>query len=132
MAVRRNPGLIPENFVAVSPHIAMLQVSLEGEKRKVITCYAPPQVSQWQDFFLTLRTLLVPGNTIVMGDLNTVRTEMDRTSGKIDPTTASLNSLCIDFNLRESPGSAFFTYQHPTMNQQSRIDYILGLTEFMQ
>ncbi len=116
MAVRRNPGLIPENFVAVSPHIAMLQVSLEGEKRKVITCYAPPQVSQWQDFFLTLRTLLVPGNTIVMGDLNTVRTEMDRTSGKIDPTTAGLNLLCIDFNLRELPGSAFFTYQHSTMN----------------
>ncbi len=66
-----------------------------------------------------------------MGDLNSVRTPKDRTSGQVDPTTDLLNNLCEQLSLTEPHGSNFYTYQHPSLQCRSRIDYIMGPLAFM-
>ena len=74
---------------------------------------------------------MIQGSTIIMGDLNTVRTQLDLTSRKLDTTSSVWNSICSDFDLQEPQGSNFYTYQHPTLPRQSHIDYVVGPKSFM-
>ena len=66
-----------------------------------------------------------------MGDLNTVQMSNDQISGRTDATSKIWNSLCCDESLHEPKGANFYTYQHPTLPRQSRIDYITGPKNFM-
>ncbi len=70
--------------------------------------------------------MVIPGLTMVMGDLNTARTDSDRVSGRLDPTSVFLNELCETNAWFEPQGTNFFMYKHLTLDRQSHIDYILG------
>ena len=63
---------------------------------------------------------------MVMGDLNTARTDSDRVLGRLDPTSIFLNELCKTNAWFEPQVANFFTYKHPTLDRQSHIDYVLG------
>ncbi len=63
---------------------------------------------------------------MVMGDLNTARSDSDRVSSRLDPTSILLNELCKTNTWFEPQGANFFMYKHPTLNRQSHINYVLG------
>ena len=124
--VHRNTGLHVTKFQPVSPHLRILDFKFQNWDLRLLACYALSANHECVDFFHELSSLVIPGLTVVMGDLNTVRTGSDRVLGRLDPTSAYLNGLCETNAWFEPQGANFFMYKHPTLDRQSHIDYKLG------
>ncbi len=124
--VCRNAGFTVKSFIPVSLHLGVLDISHLKNDLHFIVCYAPSQGRERGTFFSLVRENIIQGSTIVMGDLNTVRTQHDHTSRKLDTMSVMWNNICSDFDLQEPQGSNFYTYQYPTLPRQSCINYVIG------
>ncbi len=131
LAVKRNAGISVIKFSPVSPYLRVLDILVIEQPYHMLACYAPMQPKERKTFFQLLTAQMIQDSTIVMGDLNSVRSPQDRTSRQVDPTTDLLNDMCEQFSLTEVYGSNFYTYQHPSLQCRSRIDYIMGPLAFL-
>ncbi len=109
----------------IQGHALCLDISSKLDEFHVIAVYAPPDGNQCESFFDTIATWILPGQTYVLGDFNSVTDPTDRVSGKLDVTSSLLYDLLSSNELLEPPGGHTFTYQHPSVaNRKSRIDRI--------
>ncbi len=106
----RNAGFVVKSFVPVSLHLGVLDISYLDNDLCFLACYTPPQGAERGAFFSLVRENMIQGSTVVMGDLNTVRTPLDHTSRKLGTTSGVWNSICSHFDLQEPQGSNFYTY----------------------
>ncbi len=76
---------------------------------------------------------IVPSNTYLIGDFNSVTASEDHLSGHLDQTSHMLKMLLEQWDLLEPPFGPSFTYQHPSIPEwKSRIDRLYvstGLTQ---
>ncbi len=82
----------------------------------VVCIYAPPVASAHKEFFSALHSV-VKGNTILIGDFNSVVESIDCLSNNQDATSMDLGLLLEIFDFYEPPGSyhSTFTYHHPSI-----------------
>ena len=92
----------------------------------VVCIYALLAASAHKDFFSALHSV-VRGNTILIGDFNSIVDSTDCLSNNRDATSADLGLLLEIFDFYEPPGShhSTFTYHHPSIAlRKSQIDRV--------
>ena len=119
----------------------MIKGSIQEEDIKIINIYAP-NIGAPQYIRQLLRAIKeeVDSNTIIVGDINTSLTPMDRSSKmKINKETEALNDTIdqidlIDISRTFYPKTADYTFFSSVHGTFSRIDHMLGhkpsLSEF--
>ncbi len=125
VAVKRNLGFTVLKTQNIQGYALCLDFNSQSEGFRVIAIYAPPDRHQCQSFFDTIATWILPGQTYILGDFNSVTDPVDRVSGKLDVTSSLLYDLLTSNELLEPPSRRTFTYQHPSAaNRKSRINRI--------
>ena len=111
----------------------MIKGSIQKEDITIINIYAPNiGAPQYVRQMLTSMKEEINNNTIIMGDLNTPLTPMDRsTKQKINKETQTLNDTIDQLDLIDiyrifHPQTMNFTFFSSTHGTFSRIDHILG------
>ena len=114
-------------------HYIMIKGSIQEEDITIINIYAPNiGAQQYVKQMLTSMKGEINNNTIIVGDFNTPRTPMDRsTKQKIKKETQTLNNTMdqldlIDIYRTFHPKTINFTFFSSVHGTLSRIDHILG------
>ncbi len=109
----------------IDGHAICLDIQGETKDFRVISVYAPNDIKQRKSFFQQIQDWILPGQTYILGDFNSVTDIVDRKSGVLDATSGQLAQMCKLHDLVEPLGAQVFTYQHPTINaRKSCIDRI--------
>ena len=114
-------------------HYIMIKGSIQEEAITIINIYAPNiRAPQYIRQMLTSMKEEINGNTIIVGDINTPLTPMDRsTKQKINKETETLNDTMDQLDLTDiyrifHPKMMNFTFFASAHGTFSRIDHILG------
>ena len=114
-------------------HYIMIKGSIQEEDITIINIYAPNIAAlQYVRQMLTTMKGEINNNTIIVGDINTPLTPMDRsTKQKINKETQTLNDTMdqlelIDIYRTFHPKTINFTFFSSAHGPFSRIDHILG------
>ena len=114
-------------------HYIMIKGSIQEEAITIINIYAPNiRAPQYIRQMLTSMKEEINGNTIIVGDINTPLTPMDRsTKQKINKETETLNDTMDQLDLTDiyrifHPRMMNFTFFASAHGTFSRIDHILG------
>ena len=116
-------------------HYIMIKESIHEKDITIVNIYAPNiSTPQYIRHMLTAKKGKINSNTIIVGDINTPLSPMDKSSKmKINKETQALNDTLNNMNLTDiyiyrtchpkTTENTFFTSAHGTF---SRIDFILG------
>lgn len=116
--------------------MVLINISINDLVITIANIYAPNNVNERNQFFKRMsrwvhRHSNNNENLIIMGDFNTVTSEIDRSSRKIDSTCKSFKDVKSYLNLDDkwrdlNPDKIEYTWFNPgNLLQGSRIDYIL-------
>ena len=111
----------------------MIKGSIQEEDITIINIYAPNRgAPQYVRQMLTSMKEEINGNTVIVGDINTPLTPMDRsTKQKLNKETQTLNDTVVQLDLIDiyrtfHPKTINFTFFSSAHGTFSRIDHILG------
>ena len=111
----------------------MIKGSIQGEAITIINIYAPNiGAPQYIRQMLTSMKEEINGNTVIVGDINTPLTPMERsTKQKINKEAETLNDTMDQLDLTDiyrtfHPKTINFTFFSSAHRTFSRIDHILG------
>lgn len=77
IGICRNKGISILNHKAISPHLMLTDLNIGDDLIRIINIYAPIDHKERQQLFCDLDQLVIPDNTIVLGDFNLVRDSSD-------------------------------------------------------
>ncbi len=91
----------------IDGHTIYLDIQGENEDFQVISVYAPNDIKQRKSFFQQIQDWILPGQTYVLGDFNSVTDTVDRKSGILDVTSRQLDlaQMCELHDLVEPLGA---------------------------
>ncbi len=110
----------------MSGHLVALELQSLTHSFRVVGVYAPSIPAVQKSFFKEMQIYFM-NNMLLLGDFNSVTSEMDHLSRSLDPTSADLHSLLDHWNLVEPCGTHLntFSYHHPSVSERkSQIDRI--------
>ncbi len=115
-AVKYSLGIKVVKLTDVPGCLLALDLTLQNETLRIINVYAPNNPGDRPKFFNQINSYTA-GNVMLMGDFNSVTSECDRLSHKLDPTLKSLQSLLTMAQMSEPAGSHLrtFSYHHPSI-----------------
>ena len=132
VAVRRALNYMPVIVCLDAGHKLVLDLVIQGESLRLISIYAPNDPKLRTIFYQWLSENIVPGNTFLMGDFNSVMKPQDQLSQNLDQTSHLLASLLEQWGLEEVSSGPSFMYQHPSVaGRKSRIDHLYVLQDFV-
>ena len=93
---------------------------------RIVNIYAPNEMTSHADFFQNILEF-VEGDSVLLGDFNSIILGKDRFSGKLDRTSELLGTILRDLEFDEIPGQhqGIFIYHHPSISERkSQLDRI--------
>ena len=80
LGIRQNGSIKVLSFKSLRPHGAFIDVQIGSIPLRIFSIYAPVHVTERKTFLVDLEGWIVPGESLVMGDFNTVCLPDDRLS----------------------------------------------------
>ena len=117
-AVKQNCGIQIKLQFGQSGRFLSIICSWDSTLYKIMNIYAPNDVLECITFFEHLQVDLMDENILLCGDFNSVMSDSDHMSKRLDETSGFLNKLVRTHNLCEPQGFYQFMYQHPSQPQQ--------------
>ncbi len=106
-------------------HALILDLIHQNTNWRCVNIYAPVLCAARKQFWSDIHKWILPNESIVLGNFNSVTSPVDHIPGKLDAMSVQLAAYLEMWNIFELSGSHTYTYQHLSVkDRKSQIDRI--------